>query len=170
MWWPLKKTTEKRLIQSFETGLRVIQVSLYSRLDAQYSLTMEKESAGVLAAQVVNYLKGEDILASMEHSPEPLKSQIAQIKDQVPESAARAMAESRSTREVIVGTLRMTGVLKFMLDGESYIRSDEHQRIYKLLVLYGAEFPEAIKPDKYLEIAERYYQGQFGTSPYAKRK
>jgi hypothetical protein len=170
MWWPFKKTIEKSLIRSFETGMRVMQVSLCSRLDAQYSLTMEKESAAVLAVQVVNYLKGEDIVDLMERSPEPLKSKIAQIKDQVFGRSAKAMAESRSTREVIVGTLRMREVLKFMLNGESYARSDEHQRIYELLVPYSPEFPEAIKPDTYLEMAERYYQGHFGTSPYVKAK
>ena len=145
-----------------------MQVSLCSRLEAQYSLTMETESAVVLAVQVVNYLKGEDILDLMERSPEPLKSKIAQIKDQVFGRSAKAMAESRSTREVIVGTLRMREVLKFMLDGESYARSDEHQRIYELLVPYSPEFPEAIKPDTYLEMAEQYYKEHFGTSPYAK--
>jgi hypothetical protein len=124
---------------------------------------MEEESAAVLAAQVVNYLKGEDIVAVMESSPEPLKSQIARIQDQIPESAAKAMAESRSTREVVVGTLRMREVLKFMLGGEPYLRSDEHHRIYKLLAPYGPEFPAEIKPDTYLEMAERYRQEQFGT-------
>ena len=129
---------------------------------------MEKESAAVLAAQVVNYLKGDDIVAVMEHSPEPLKSKIALITDQVPGRAANAMFESRSTREVFVGTLRMRELMKFMLGGESYLRSEEHQRVYKLLAPYGSEFPEEIKPDTYLRMAERYYQEHFSTSPYAK--
>jgi hypothetical protein len=101
-WWPFKKTIEKRLIRSFETGLREIQVSLYMRLRSQYSATMAEEPAGLLAAQVVNYLKGEDIAAVIENSAEPLKTQIGRIKDHIPESAAKAMAESRSTREVVV--------------------------------------------------------------------
>src|ERR1017187_2095810 len=32
MWWPFKKTIERRLIRSFEAGLRLIQVSLFTRL------------------------------------------------------------------------------------------------------------------------------------------
>jgi hypothetical protein len=79
--WPFRKAIEKRLIRSFETGLRLIQVSLYTRLQSQYSAAMPKESAKVLAAQVVNYLKGEDIIAVMDNSSEPLKTQIARIKD-----------------------------------------------------------------------------------------
>ncbi len=160
----MKKTIEKSLIRSFETGLRLIQVSLYATLHSQYSATMPEDPASVLAAQVVNYLKGEDIVAVIDNTPEPLKSNIARIKDQVPETAAKAMAESRSTREVIVGTLRMRELMKFMVDGESYLRSDEHQRIYKLLAPYGPEFPDEIKPDTYLEMAHRYHQEQFGAS------
>jgi hypothetical protein len=124
---------------------------------------MEEEAAGILAAQTVNYLKGEDIVAVMQNSPEPLKSRIARIKDQLPESAAKAMAESGSTREVVVGTLRMKEVLEFMLRGKSYLHSEQHQRTYRLLSTYGPEFPEEIKPDKYLAMAHRYRQEHFGT-------
>jgi hypothetical protein len=123
---------------------------------------MAGEPACVLAAQVVNYLKGEDIMAVMEHSTEPLRSQTDRIKDQIPESAARAMAESGSTREVVVATLRMKGVLEFIRQGESYLLSDQHQRIYKSLSTYGAEFREEIKPSRYLEMAQRYYEEHFG--------
>ena len=162
MWWPIKKT-EKRIVRFFEKGLRLIQVTLFARLHLQYSTTMEKESAGVLAAQVVNYLKGEDIELVIESTPEPLKSQIAQIKDSLPERAANAMAESHSTREVIVATLRMREVLKFMLQGEVYLQSEEHRRISGLLLPYGPEFPEEIKPERYMQMAEMYYQEHYSS-------
>ena len=116
----------------------------------------------MLAAQVVNYLKGEDVMAVMEHSTEPLRSEIDRIKDKIPESAARAMAESGSTREVVVATLRMRGALEFMRQGESYLLGDKPQRIYKLLSTYGAEFPEEINPSRYLEMAQRCYEEHFG--------
>src|SRR5712692_2871990 len=119
MRWPFKKKAENALIHSFEMGLRMMQVSLYKKLQSEYSPTMAGEPAGVLAAQVVNYLKGEDIMAVTEHSTEPLRSQIDRIKHRIPESALQVMAESRSTREVVVATLRMRGVLEFMLHGES---------------------------------------------------
>jgi hypothetical protein len=164
MWWPFKKTIEKRLIRSFETGLRLIQVSLFTTLRSQYLMTMEEEGAAILAAQVVNYLKGDDIVMVMEGSAEPLRSRIARIKDQLPESAAKAMKESRSTREVVVATLRMKEVMEFMRQGESHFHSDQHKRVHKLLSTYGPEFPDEIKPDRYLEMAHRYHQEQFGTS------
>jgi hypothetical protein len=122
MRWPFKKKTESALIHSFETGLRMIQVSMFKNLKSEYSRTMAEEPAGVLAAQVGNYLKGEDVVAVMERSTEPLKSQIDRIKYQIPESAAKVMAESGSTREVVVATLRMKGVLEFMRNGDSYLQ------------------------------------------------
>jgi len=160
-WSPFKKTTEKRLVRSFEMGLRLIEVSLYSRLRSHYSETMPQEPA---SAQVTNYFKGNDIKALMDNSPEPLRSKIAQIRDQIPANAANAMTESGSTREVIVATLRMREVLDFMRQGKAYLQSEQHQRIYRLLSDYGPEFPEEIKPNKYLALARRYRQEQFGAS------
>jgi hypothetical protein len=128
------------------------------KLRSQYSTKMAEESAEVLAAQVVNYLKGEDIAAVMEAAAEPLKSEIGRIRGELPGSAARAMAESGSTREVIVATLRMKALLEFMTHGESYFRTDLHQRIHGLLSTYGPEFPEEINPAKYSAMAHRYYQ------------
>ena len=66
MRWPFKKKAENAVIHSFEKGLRMMQVSLYKKLESEYSPTMAGEPAGVLAAQVVNYLKGEDIMAVTE--------------------------------------------------------------------------------------------------------
>jgi hypothetical protein len=160
MRWPFKKTIENNLIRSFETGLRMVQVSLFTRLHRQYSATMPEEAAKVMAAQVVNYLKGEDLLAVMENSPEPLRAQIAGLRQQVPERAAGAMLESASTREVIVGTLRMREVLEFMLHGEAYLHSDRSRRNWEILSTYGPEFPEEIKPEKYLAMSHRYMKEQ----------
>jgi len=122
---------------------------------------MPDESARLLAAQVVNYLKGEDVLALMDKLPEPTKSKIAEIRQQVPEKAAEAMRESVTTREVIVGTLRMREVLEFMLHDKPYLDSDQHNRIWKILATYGPEFPEEIEPEKYLMRAGRYKKEQF---------
>jgi hypothetical protein len=162
MWWPFKRTIEKRIVRSFERDLRLIQVSLFTKLKSSYSLTMEDQSASLVAAQVVNYLKGDDIAAVIENSIEPLKSRIGRIRGQLPEDAAKAMAESGSTREVVVATLRMRLVVNRMLTGESYPLSDEYKRISELLSTYGPEFPEAITLGKYGELSHRWYQEHFG--------
>ena len=51
----------RRSTAIYEQGLRVIQVTLYHALSEKYALTLDLENAKILAAQVVNYLKGEDI-------------------------------------------------------------------------------------------------------------
>jgi hypothetical protein len=161
MFWPFKTRTEKALVKQFEMGLRLIQVSLFATLKSRYAETMGSESATFLAAQVVNYLKGEDIALVIDQALDPNKSQIIRIKDQVPQFAVEAMAASRHTREVIVATLRMREIIAFMADGESYFQSNEHQRIYDLLAPYGPEFPEEVNPERYLAMAHRY-QEHFG--------
>jgi hypothetical protein len=98
----------------------------------------------------------------IDNTPEPNKSQIIRIKDQIPECASKAMAESKNTREAIVATLRMTVVYRFMQEGKAYFQSAEFHRSQELLDRYGPEFPEEIEPDKYLEIARRYKQENFG--------
>jgi hypothetical protein len=70
------------------------------------------------------------------------------------------MLESASTREVIVGTLRMREVLEFMLHGEAYLHSDRSRRNWEILSTYGPEFPEEIKPEKYLAMSHRYMKEQ----------
>ena len=74
------------------------------------------------------------------------------------------MAENGSMREAVVATLRMKTTMEFMLHGKSYLQSDQHQQIERLLSTYGPEFPEAINPDEYLAIAHRYHQEHFGPS------
>src|ERR1017187_6044332 len=56
----------------------------------------------------------------------------------------------------------MKTAMEFMLHGKAYLQSDQHQRIGRLLSTYGSEFPEAINPEKYLEIAHQYHREHFG--------
>lgn len=143
---------------AYEQGLRLVQVTLCRILSAKYEQTLELETAKTLAAQVVNYLKGEDIEDVMQRSDEPLKSKIARISAQVPDYAARAMVEDKGTREVVVPTLRMKMVLNYWLIGDSYFKSADKARAESLLRAYGTEFPDEITPAAYWGLAQRYYK------------
>lgn len=162
--WPFKKSpTFEKSVEMFEQGLRYIQVTLYTMLKAHYSEEMDVESAAVLAAQVANFLRGEAIEDVIANSAEPLKSQICRIKDLIPEYAHDAMTTSRSVREVVVATLRMRTVVTFGLVGEAYLKSDEKQRIERVLSIYGAEFPKETDPKSYVAIAKRFRDSIFKT-------
>ena len=69
----------KRAERSFETCLRLTQVALCDDLRDIYSSQMDGEAASTLAAQVVNFLKGEDIDEIARIKDEPLRSRIMAI-------------------------------------------------------------------------------------------
>jgi hypothetical protein len=118
---------------------------------------MDHNAAGTLAAQVVNFLKGEDIDEAARASDEPLRSRIIAILPQVRQTAAECMQADRHTREIIVATLRMTSVLMFGRYGRAWLQSAAKMRIERLLVEYGPEFPEEITPAAYEQLTARYH-------------
>jgi hypothetical protein len=111
--------------------------------------------------RVTNYLKAEDIERIRQNSAQPLRAEIDQIYDAIPEYARQAMAESRDTREAIVATLRFQCVVRFMLEGAAWLTSAQKERNEALLATYGLEFPEGISPEAYTLIAKRYYDTEF---------
>jgi hypothetical protein len=145
-------------VRSFQTAVRSVQVALFADLLEQYRSEMDEDGAATLAAQVVNYLKGEDI-HPMAVSPQAQpSSRIAAIAPEIKCRAAEKMTSDRLTREVIVATLRMKAVLLSAARGSGWFTDPAKERIEQLLRVYGAEFPEAIKPDSYQELATAYHE------------
>ena len=141
----------------FATCLRAIQVDLFAGLQNIYSSQMEGEAASALAAQVVNFLKGEDIDEILRVSDETRRSVIRSILPQVRQRAAECMQADRQTREIIVATLRMTTVLNFAEYGKAWFQNPAKTRIERLLVEYGSEFPEEITPEAYAQLTASYH-------------
>ena len=146
--------------ESFATCLRAIQVDLFADLSNIYSSQMDGDAAKTLAAQVANFLMGEDI---EEHHiiarfDEPLRSRIMAILPQVRQRAAEYMQGDRQTREVIVATLRMTTFLNFWKYGEAWFQNPAKMRIERLLVEYGPEFPDEITPVAYAQMFSAYHE------------
>jgi hypothetical protein len=142
------------------TSLRLLKVDLFADLENIYSSQMECEMVRTLAAQVVNFLVGEDI---DEHHiiarfDEPLRSRIMAILPQVRQRAAEYMQADRQTREIIVATLRMTTFLNFWKYGEAWFQNPAKMRIERLLVEYGPEFPEEITPVAYAQLFSAYHE------------
>jgi hypothetical protein len=137
--------------------LRATKVDLCSDLNNIYSSQLESNVARILAAQVVNFLMGEDIDEIARDSDEPLRSWIMVILPQVRQRAAEYMQADRQTREIIVATHRMTSVVNFGKYGIAWLQSPEKMRIERLLVKYGPEFPEEITPAAYTELFDTYH-------------
>jgi hypothetical protein len=149
--------TFERTERSFEMCLRAIQVDLYADLRNIYSSQMDGEAASALAAQVVNFLKGEDIDEIPRVSDETRRSVIRSILPQVRQRAAECMQADRRTREIIVATLRMTSILNFWKSEIAWLQSPAKMRIERLLVEYGPEFPKEITPAAYEQLSARYH-------------
>jgi hypothetical protein len=140
-------------------SLRALKVDLFADLSNIYSSQMDGDAAKTLAAQVANFLMGEDI---EEHHiiarfDEPLRSRIMAILPQVRQRAAEYMQADRQTREIIVATLRMTTFLNFWKYGEAWFQDPAKIRIERLLVEYGPEFPEEITPAVYIQLFTAYH-------------
>jgi hypothetical protein len=154
---PAEETLETTL-QLFDSALRLVQVDLFAELREHYRVNMDEEKASTLAAQVVNYLKGEDIDAIAARSEEPLRSSIAALFPQIKARAGEKMRSDRLTREIVVATLRMKTVLMFGLIGNEWIGHPEKERIEEILSVYGGEFPEEINPDSYHKLVFAYHE------------
>jgi len=137
--------------------LRLLNIDLFTDLSDIYSLQMDGEVARTLAAQVVNFLKGEDIDEIARVSDEPLRSRIMAILPQVRQRAVEYMQADRQTREIIVATHRMTTVLNFGKYGTAWLEDPAKIRIERLLVEFGPEFPEEITPASYMQLFSAYH-------------
>jgi len=145
------------LDDNFSMSFRLLNVDLCVDVRNFYSSQMDDNAARALAAQVVNFLKGEDIDEIARVSEEPLRSRIMAILPKVRQSAAEYMQADRKTREIIVATLRMTSVLNFWKYETAWLESLEKMRIERLLVEYGPEFPQEITPAAYMQLFAAYH-------------
>jgi hypothetical protein len=143
--------------EAFAVSLRTLQVDLATDICNVYSSQMDHKVARALAAQVVNFLKGEDIDEIARVSDEPLRSRIMAVLPQVRQRAAEYMQADRQTREIIVATLRMKSVLNFGKYGEAWFENPAKMRIERLLVEYGPEFPKEITPAAYIQLVAAYH-------------
>jgi hypothetical protein len=134
-----------------------MQVDLASDLHATYCSKMNDEAARTLAAQVVNFLKGEHIEEIARVSDEPLRSRIMAVLPQVEQRAREKMRSDLKTCEIIVATLRMISVLMFSKHGKAWFRSPAKARIERLLAEYGPDFPQEITPAAYEQLTAAYH-------------
>ena len=145
------------LDENFAICLRLMKVDLCEDLRNIYSSQMDDKAARTLAAQVVNFLMGEDIDEIARVSVEPLRSRIMAILPKVRQRAAEYIQADRQTGEMIVATLRMTTFLNFWKYGEAWFQDPAKMRIERLLAEYGPEFPEEITPAAYVQLFATFH-------------
>ena len=189
------KTTITEAAKAFPTWERVIKVGFYKRLsDELIARGYQEEVSGLMAAQGINYITGEDWEATIQNLSPEKKSIIEIHKAEVVPSVAALLAEDKSYRAIIVYFLRIKSILMLLAEGPSdekqkdieisdeilakmgmtravleennkmfggyvpkWMKNPMEKRIEKILLMYGAEFPEAPDPDKFSQMVASFH-------------
>lgn len=149
----------------FAHKLHVVQVLLAFELEKDYECEFDSKTAGVLAAQVVNYLTGQDLERSYARVDELTKSKIREIKDQIVLRADQKMLNDPIGRETIVYSHRLKMVLGFAKDGDSFLQTDDAARSEDILSKHAAEFRQEVTPDLYDQIVARFVHAKQRFAP-----
>jgi hypothetical protein len=67
----------------------------------------------------------------------------------------------KTYRELIVNYLRILSVMQVPIRGDEWFGSDDKQRIEKILLVYGPEFPEEADPVKFGQMVHDFHQNVF---------
>lgn len=110
---------------------------------------MEATDPVVIAAQVVNYLTGEDLNVLPEQTEEGARAIIAALRPEIPDIAGNLMRQDRGLREIIVQTLRMRLILSLHYRAQEAAASGLKKRVTDILLSHGHEFPEEPSPRRY---------------------
>jgi hypothetical protein len=150
----LGRETVSDVAADFPDQLRLLKVIFYKWFAVEFSKLpdMDRQSSGVIAGQVVNYLTGEDLDAASDNLDEKVKTMIAALRPDVPEIADNLMSQNRELREIIVHTLRMRLVLNLHYQAGEAAASGLEKRITDLLMNYGPEFQEELTPRRYNQL------------------
>jgi hypothetical protein len=156
----LRRIVDRQHSKRFARRLHTIQVLLCLELGEEYEHDFDSNTAGVLAAQVVNYLTGRDLVRAYERVDEYTKSKIREVKDQIQTRADHKMLNDAIVRETIVYTHRMKMVLSFARDGDSILQTEETGRSEEILSKYAAEYREAVSPELYDQIFAQFLEAK----------
>ncbi len=156
----LGRIVARQNTRQFSEQLRVVKLLLYAELKSEHESYFGLELGSILAAQIVNYLSGEDLDESYASADEFNRSQIRRIKDQIVPRAERKMFHDQILRETIVYTHRMKNVLMYATHGDAYLQSSEKRRSEAFLFKYGVEFPREVTPKMYAQIVAHFVEAK----------
>ncbi len=155
-----------KFMKDYYEGLKLVGLTIGKETMNEYDKEMDKWTAQVLGAQVMNYLTGTVVDKVYNESQDQLKETIGKIKDQVERRAFKKMDEDKELQELVVYTLRLTEINDRAHWGAKYEQSPEKKQIEKILERYGDKFQYEIDATVYLNKAKGFYQKRFkGIAP-----
>ena len=117
----------------------------------------ETDLSTTLAAQVENYLLGEDLDEIIEKVTAEVKEKILQVKNNIPKWADDAMTKDKDFCEFIIQTIRMDAVFQDQASDSKWLfENPRGKRISKILMKYGSNVSESSDPKKYDKLIQKW--------------
>jgi len=162
-----KKKTIVDNAKDFESQYKAAKIIIFKYLEIwfkqifetpEYKATFGDDDLYVtLAAQVENYLFGEDLDEVIKKVDNKVKDQIIQIKNHVPKWADDSMNRDKDFSEFVIQTIRMDMIFHQYFDGEKWLSENPRgKRISKILMKYGGNVKEAPDPKKYDKLLRKW--------------
>ncbi len=149
-----KKPTIDKTINLFSNDERIMRVCLFKILtDKIIADGLSEKNSKIIAAQGVNYITGEDWEAIIQNIQDlKIKSVTENYKLEIISYVENLLEKDKKLREIVVYFLRIRTVLFFHRFGKDWFENPMKERIEKILVEYGSEFPEGSDPVRFNEM------------------
>lgn len=158
----LKKKLSGSLANQYDELVRVMRVGLYEEfqriISPEIAKQLTKKQRSVLAAQMMNFLEGEEKGVMHEQASPDTKKIIPQVKHFIEPCVTRILDNDSEIRKLVVYHLRVKVVVKFGLIGQPYMDGEEKKRIEELLLKYGKEYPEEAKFEVFSGLVHNFWE------------
>jgi hypothetical protein len=158
-----RKWTVEETAKVFPLCERSIKVCLHAQLHAELiARGLPDETSGIIAAQGVNYITGEDWKAVVSNLSPEIKSVVESHKSEIEPAIRALLAKDKSYREIVVYFLRIKTVLLAAHYGfDVWAENPMKGRIDQILSIYGREFPKEADPRKFCVMVQNFHHTMF---------
>jgi hypothetical protein len=156
------KVLVTEVAEAFPAWARSLRVCLCTKLtEFNIAKGLTKEISDIIAPQGVNYITGEDWEKNLQSASEEIKSVVQLHKSEVIPLVKAFFETDKTYRELLVNYLRILSVMQVPIRGDEWFGSDDKQRIEKILLVYGPEFPEEADPVKFGQMVHDFHKKVF---------
>lgn len=153
--------------KDFETQYKIAKIIIFKYLKIWFKQIFEspdyKKIFGetdlytTFAAQVENYLFGEDLEEVNKKVSQEIREKILQVKGHIPKWADDAMNRDKDFCEFIIQTIRMDMVFhQYASDSKWLFEGSRGKRISEILTKYGGSISESPDPKRYDKLLHKW--------------
>lgn len=145
----------KRTVRDVEQALPIAKLAIGKRLLLRFSGRYPEDVASVYAAQVMNYLTGNDIQLVFEQATEPLKSKLSQVIEYIPEVAIIEMRADPELRRTVLATLFWVDAIQHA-KGSAYLGSRLKAQVDAVQSVFPQEQYADLDSGRYLRLVKDF--------------